>query len=370
MDNQRRVDVGISISQSGSPVDLAPDYKKVLDSRWRFMEVEYELDYPLRLPAISPSGSSFARIEVRVNILRHSLGFEPAIEVGASGGSNSNIGEYSLSYWADDEWVYALATYTNTEGAKAINTTIPIRVYNLPILQEYSAPSELVAGSSSEQGDVGVKVLDGSDRSVQVGQNYPVGFSVDTTKKILSVHRHGVKHINKMLTAQGAITNVNTTTDVLTYSPTEGYSSWIQTAGSPVFFIPRGGGALPAPLASGNQYFVIPNNSNSFKVATTKSNALAGTAVNITTAGTLPIDAFHDERVTDDLIYHDVGYPPTYLLARVDELPNGKMRVGPFTDISAVVYANNQTIRIQGVQAVVSGLFAYVILKDPAEIVG
>ena len=370
MDDQRRADVGISISQSGSPVDMAPDYKKVLDSRWRFMEVEYELDFPLNLPAIPPITAPFARIDIRVNIVRHSLGFAPAIEVGSVDGYNFNAGEYSLAYWSDDEWVYAVATYTNTEGAKAINKTIPVRVYNLPILEEYSAPKELVAGSSSEQGDVGVKVLDGSDRSVRVGDDYPVGFSVDTTKKILSVHKHGVKYINKTLSAQGDITNVNATTDVLTYSPREGYSSWIQTPGSPVSFLPWGGGALPAPLASGTQYFVIPQTSNSFKIATSKANALAGTAVNITSSGTLPISAFHNETVTDDLIYHDVGYPPTYLLARAEELPNGKMRVGPFMDISAVVFANNQTIRIQGVQAMVSGLFAYVILKDPAEIVG
>lgn len=46
------------------------------------------------------------------------------------------------------------------------------------------------------------------------------------------------------------------------------------------------GGALPAPLAAVTTYFAIRLDANTLKVATTSANALAGTAVNITTAGT------------------------------------------------------------------------------------
>ena len=371
MDNQRRADVGISISQSGSPVDMAPDYKKVLDSRWRFLEVAYEVDFPLRLPARAPDAGTTQRQTTRVNVLRHNLKFTPGFESGTLNYIIFDPGAYELYTFSDDEFIYIEASYYPPDGARALSTTIPIRVYNLPVLEEYEAPKELVAGSSSEQGDVGVKVLDGSDRSVRVGDDYPVGFSVDTTKKILSIHKHGVKDINRTLMSDLNMVSANASTDVITYTVRSGYTSWLETPGSEVSFLAVTGlgGALPGGLSESNRYYTIPVSSNSFKVATTRENALNGVAVNITSAGSTPVNIYHRQQVTDDLIVHDVGYPPTYLLARVDEI-DGKRRAHPFKETLYIVFANSRTIRIQGVQAQPQGLWAYVILKDPAEIVG
>jgi hypothetical protein len=45
-------------------------------------------------------------------------------------------------------------------------------------------------------------------------------------------------------------------------------------------------GSLPSPLSAGVDYFVIRVNDDSFKLATTRAFALAGTAIDITTEGT------------------------------------------------------------------------------------
>lgn len=371
MDNQRRLDVGIAISQSGTPVDTAPDYKKVLDSRWRFMEVEHEVDFPLSLPSQPPTPGVFGLTVVRVNVMRHGLDFTPAIESSTLNDVVFGFGKYALYTFADDEYVYIEARYPNSEGASELFETVSIRVYNLPILEEYSAKKELVAGSSSEQGDVGVKVLDGSDRSVQVGQDYPVGFSVDTTKKILSVHKHGVKYINKTIRAKLEMVSANVSTDIITFDVRSGDTTWVNVPGSEVSFLAVTGlgGQMPAPLSESNRYYIIPVSPTSFRVATSRANALAGTAVNITSAGRAPVNIYHSEQVTDDLIEHEVGYPPTYLLAKVEEV-DGRRRVHPFKETLYIVFANSRTIRIQGVQSMPMGEYAYVILKDPAEIVG
>lgn len=44
--------------------------------------------------------------------------------------------------------------------------------------------------------------------------------------------------------------------------------------------------ALPAGLSAGVTYFVIVLDANTFKLATTRANAIAGTAIDLTTAGT------------------------------------------------------------------------------------
>lgn len=372
MEDQRRTDVGISISQSGSPVDLAPDYKKVLDSRWRFMEVEHELDFPVSFPAVAADTNGIGIRSNRVNVMRHGLPFTPAIEASTLNEPSQNVtAKYDLYTFADDEYIYIEGQYFATLGAAAISDVVSIRVYNLPILEEYSAKKELVAGSSSEQGDVGVKVLDGSDNSVQVGQDYPVGFSVDTTKKILSVHKHGVQDINRTFYSTLRMGSVDVNADTMTYTVLEGDTSWLQTVGEEVrFFAVTGqGGAMPGGLTEGQSYYIIPMSSNSFRFATSKANAEAGVYVNITSTGSAPVNINWNKTISNDEIVHDIGYPPTYLLARVEEYA-GKRRVHPFKETLYIVFANNRTIRIRGIQAMATGEYAYVILKDPAEVIG
>lgn len=69
---------------------------------------------------------------------------------------------------------------------------------------------------------------------------------------------------------------VNDQLTVTTYMPT----------GMPISF--TAGGGLPAPLVAGTTYFVIFVDATHIRVATTFSNALTNTFINITTAGTPP----------------------------------------------------------------------------------
>lgn len=52
------------------------------------------------------------------------------------------------------------------------------------------------------------------------------------------------------------------------------------------FTFSNAGGALPGGLADGTQYWVVYNDANSVKVATSLANALAGTTVDLTSDGT------------------------------------------------------------------------------------
>lgn len=73
------------------------------------------------------------------------------------------------------------------------------------------------------------------------------------------------------------------TTNLLTYTTTVNSPSNLLT-GTRVRLTTSG--TLPSPLATATDYFVIRNNSSTCALATTYANALAGTAIDITTAGT------------------------------------------------------------------------------------
>lgn len=51
-------------------------------------------------------------------------------------------------------------------------------------------------------------------------------------------------------------------------------------------FVSNVGGALPAPLVAGTPYYAIKSTNDAIKLATSRENALAGTAIDLTTDGT------------------------------------------------------------------------------------
>ena len=86
------------------------------------------------------------------------------------------------------------------------------------------------------------------------------------------------------------------TTDTLTAT-----AHVLQTGDGPLRTTNSGGG-LPGGLAVGTDYFAIRTGANTFKLATTRANALLGTAIDITTNGTgtqTIIDQPGTTRVTD-----------------------------------------------------------------------
>jgi hypothetical protein len=77
-----------------------------------------------------------------------------------------------------------------------------------------------------------------------------------------------------------------TDTDVSTSGNTITKTAHGQQTGDTVVFTVAGSDVLPAPLVAGVTYYVINASSSTIKAATTAANAAAGTAIDITTAGT------------------------------------------------------------------------------------
>lgn len=257
---------GVVFTQQGVAVAHSSDYQKVIDSRWRFMEIEREDDISIILPANNGVDSSRRYYEKTV-VYRHNLGFFPAFEANVSDASVVGI-------FADKNTIF-LRRLITTSGDVQRTVIGSFRLYNLPILEDYEAPKEVVSGASAPKTTFGIKFVDGSVPNVSPADNGVQGFSVDTTKKILSVHKSGPKTFTE----------------------------------------------------------------------------------------------------TDNTITHGVGYPPTYLLAPVnkDEITSG---LGTDTYMEplvlgvpdAIVRADSKNLTFRGVQAVFTGDYGYIILKDPTEI--
>ncbi len=86
--------------------------------------------------------------------------------------------------------------------------------------------------------------------------------------------------------AQGIATSTftaNATTDTLTLT---GPTTHDQVTGDGPVQVSNSGGALPTGLSAATNYWLIRVDASNVKLATSRANALAGTAVDITAAGT------------------------------------------------------------------------------------
>lgn len=371
-------DVGIVFTQSGVPVRNSADYQRVYDSRWKFMEIEFEVEVDFNIPA-SPATED-VHYE-RIPIFRHCLGFLPLFE---SNYTPPNQPGYSRIF-ADKDTIF-LRVQQSLSGVEALSGKVKLRIYNLPITQEYEAPKGPPLGTTSARSDMGVRFIDDNARSVSLASRSPTGFSVDSKKKILSIHKHGVVKINDFEGVGNgcAATAINTSTDTLTIGPKSfellpSDLSWFTKVGTPINYYPSDGSTFPGGISSSDVvYYVIPVDSTHIKLASSRHNAISGIAIDITSAGSLPanISIVPDPNIETGVIEHNVGYPPTYIwtsleadsprLSTVD--PEDLYIGGIDLSSSVLATADNRYIRFAGFQGVDAIWMAYVILKDPAEI--
>lgn len=370
---------GFIFTQSGVPVRGSAEYQRIIDSRWKFMEVDQEIEVSFTMPAAGPVEAS-ARYFQETEVMKHKLGFLPAWETDIAGAGGR--GGFGGLMWANDQRIIA-RRLVSTEGRIEETFTGRIRIYNLNILENYEAPKGLPEGLSSPRGPAGIKFLDRDTRGVDVEDNSPVGFSLDTTKKVLAIHKHGLAEINEAFGHTALVTAINTTTDVLTIAlPPAGYPypndiSWFtEEIGRKIAYFSSG---MPSPLILNDPYYVIPLTANTIKLAASYENARQGIAINLTTAGTIDSDTVLQGRPGDDdnKIRHDVGYPPTFFLAVTNwedyytPQPNHtpEQLIGPIvSNPPTFMRADHQNISFFGVQTIFYGKYGYVILKDPAEI--
>lgn len=178
---------GLTVSQSGIAVTQALDAQKVRDSRWRYLTIAHERE--ITLPQIVDSPGP------RVKVFSHKLNFVPAFDCwsdvigdyveGSVPGNEDNIN----GLFADSENIY-FRDYFGTQNVALSNTSAFLRVYNVPIAEEYAAPIEnTFPVSSTTDSKHGVKIVD-PPSSMQGHELSKYG--LNTQSKTLAIQKTGV----------------------------------------------------------------------------------------------------------------------------------------------------------------------------------
>lgn len=171
---------GIAISQEGIPVDDALDAQKVLDSRWRFYEILFE--EKISVGTLSQPST--------YNLFEHKLNFLPAfdcynltLDSYMDTGNAASSGNGLLS---DETKVYFTGSYNDPGWS---NTEVLLRIYNVPIMEEYEAPIEktsLSRGTTPSRQGVQINTGHGSFTRQEL-----IDYTLSTKGKNLGIHKTG-----------------------------------------------------------------------------------------------------------------------------------------------------------------------------------
>lgn len=168
-------DYGITASQEGIDLKEATDAQKTLDSRWRYLDILYEET----IGFTNTSG-----ILPRTNLFKHDLGFVPAFDV-----YNTTTDRYISTLQADEKYVYYQGEWDSF--SEHTNCGAIIRIYNIPILEEFSAPiTQTLTKGKSKSSSYGIKILN-PNKSGELKDLEMTGFSLNTGSKGLAVHKTG-----------------------------------------------------------------------------------------------------------------------------------------------------------------------------------
>ena len=170
---------GITIAQEGIDVGEALDAQKVLDSRWRYFEIAFE-----RKLVIS---SITSLTIVTKDIFTHGLGFLPAFDV-----YDITADEYiSDNLYGSDQKIYISGIYIDEDNVSGHE--ILLRIYNVPITEEYEAPIvKTYASKAIAPSKYGVKITENNDFKQQELSKY----GLNTKGKALAIQKTGSQKVN------------------------------------------------------------------------------------------------------------------------------------------------------------------------------
>lgn len=204
---------GIAVAYRGTDISTSSDYSRSIDSRWKFLEVAFEDQLTVNLPAIAAGSDNTKGYEQEIQIVKHNLNmypmFECSVEViagtpasGQSGDGKQNFWGYTSYYtsfnvYSDLNTLWMFPTYGWNNGQNAVTLLVKYRVYSLNIAEEYQAPAVSMPNANAGNVSTGIKILDGT-QAIDVTAKSPEGFSLDTTMKTLAVHSVHTQYIDNV----------------------------------------------------------------------------------------------------------------------------------------------------------------------------
>lgn len=193
---------GAEISEAGIPVKTASDDQKVLDTRWRTLDIVVEpvYSYSTTLPTDAPGDNvTFGSTTDYITIYSHNLGFLPAFDYSIDTFTISDPNATSTpALVSDKNNIYFVPEIGSVNTSVQVTIQISLRIYNLPVTLEYQAPvvqSQPVTGPINS--GYGAKFLKQNTILGDINEGSPDDYSFSTGLRPLNILQTGTVTVSE-----------------------------------------------------------------------------------------------------------------------------------------------------------------------------
>lgn len=186
-------DFGAEITQQGLNVTDASDDQKVLDTRWKTLDIFDEPNFSQTVTFPVSGGATRSYI----TIYSHEQGFLPAFDYVVNNFTMSDpSANQDIQLYTDSQNIYLIPQITSSLSSVTVEIDITLRVLTLPITEEYQAPVvqgvPLNVNSSSGEG---VEFLKPSSAGIDISTANPEQLDFSTRLRPLNILQHGTTTI-------------------------------------------------------------------------------------------------------------------------------------------------------------------------------
>lgn len=180
---------GAAISEQGVPLAQASDDQKVIDTRWKTLDILYDYTYSntVALTMVSHFNTNY------IEISTHNLGYLPAFDY--------EILSYTLTdpsatvawfAFADNVNVYLVPQIISLQANVSLTVSVAVRVYALNITQFYQAPNvQAISTANPSSTGFGIEFIKPADASPVIINNPINEYSFNTQLHPLNILQNG-----------------------------------------------------------------------------------------------------------------------------------------------------------------------------------
>ena len=214
---------GIIFTQEGIPIKQSSDYQRVLDTRWKTMEIAFE-------KYVDISYENWVTGRNNIEVFIHGFNYLPAFEFfqdkdTLEGNTTVLAGQHVSDYIIGTvDKIFVPIFKLAGDPSTALRVKGFLRIYRVDITGDYKAPSTSSRSTLPIKSKYGVKIIDSDDGYKDFDSREVYKYLQNSKEKTLGIHQHGV------LTAESGTVTID---HGLGYSPSFEFVSITNTFSIP-----------------------------------------------------------------------------------------------------------------------------------------
>lgn len=187
---------GLLFTQEGVSIPYSADYQRVVDTRWKTMDVAFEQDIDISF------GSWTAATRYNIEVFAHNLHYLPAFEFfqdrdTSEGNTTILSGSHVIDFMfgTKDKIIVSISRFGG-DPSTALRIKGFLRIYRVDITSEYKVSEAPSTGAPAVDSSYGVKFIDTENGFNDLNAKEIYKYLQNSKEKVIGIHQHGTASID------------------------------------------------------------------------------------------------------------------------------------------------------------------------------